>query len=129
MHPSLTNLHQKPRKRKRVLPHHHAPPIPNQLAHVTPKHGKQERPRLVFNPQTEMDHEREKEEDDEDHVGGEGGPVLVDADAGGAVCGARGQGAVLVGAVAYEVIGVVVGVCHWGGARGVVRVDDGLGKL
>lgn len=69
-----------------------------------------------------MDEQRESEEDDENGVGGEGGAILVDADGSGAVCGAGGESAVFVGAVADEVVGVVVGVCHCGKSSwGVVR--------
>ena len=61
-----------------------------------------------------MDEHGEEEERDEDDVGGQFGAVLVDAHVGGTVCWAWGQGAVFVGAIAYEVIGVVVGVGHYG---------------
>ena len=60
-----------------------------------------------------MDEHGEEEEDDEDDVGGQFGAVLVDTYVWGTVCWARGQGAVFVGAVAYEVIGVVVRVGHF----------------
>ena len=59
-----------------------------------------------------MQHQRHEEQRDEERVGGERGPVLVHARERGAVGGPRRQGAVLVGAVADEVGGGVVGVGH-----------------
>ena len=51
---ALTDLHQKPRERERIPPHQHPAPIPNHLARTPPEYRKQERPRLVPDPQHEM---------------------------------------------------------------------------
>ena len=112
--PEPTDLNQKAWKGEWVLPQHHSSPIPDQLAHTAPEDGEQESPGLIFDPEGDMDEHCKEEEQDEYDVGGEFGAVLVDAYAWGTVLRARCQGAVLVWTIAYEVIGVMVGVCHCG---------------
>ena len=51
---ALTDLNQEARKRKRILPQNHPPPIPNQLAHTPPKYGNREGPRLISNAQHDV---------------------------------------------------------------------------
>ncbi len=60
-----------------------------------------------------MDCQCDAEQRDEDAVCGDRGPVLEHAHVYGAVLGSGCQGAVFVGPIADEAIGVVVGVCHF----------------
>ena len=61
-----------------------------------------------------MDEHCKEEEQDEYDVGGQFGAVLVHAYAWGTVLRARRQCAVRVWTIAYEIIGVMVGVGHCG---------------
>lgn len=66
----LTDLDQKARKRERILPHQHPPPVPNQLTGAPPEHRKQKGPRPVLDPQPQMDDQCDGEKRDEHAVCG-----------------------------------------------------------
>jgi len=76
----LTNLHQKPCESKRILPQHNPPSIPQDLGNTPPDNRHRIKPRAPFDSQPQVNYQSDSEECEEYSIGGDRGPVVVDAE-------------------------------------------------
>ena len=102
----LTDLHQEPIKRERVLVQHDPPSIPNHLRDATPEYGESKGIRPPFESEDEMEDQGQSKEHEEGDIPSQRRSILVDA-VGGRADGEGAIGVWTVGDIVFlrEILG------------------------